>query len=63
MNTFDSKYMALKEEKLLKILSKEKKVSEVARELEVSRQSVHKWLLRYKRFGITGLLPRREWQD
>ena len=48
--------MELKENKLKEIISKEKTVTKVAEELEVSRQSVHKWLQRYKRFGLTGLI-------
>lgn len=55
MNSFDSKYMELKEHKLIELLNKEKTVVQVAKELQVSRQSVHKWLLRYKRFGVEGL--------
>ena len=55
MNSFDANYMNLKENKLKSIINKEKTVVEVAKELEVSRQSIHKWLSRYKRFGIEGL--------
>jgi transposase InsO family protein len=55
MNSFDANYMNLKENKLKSIINKEKTVVEVAKELEVSRQSVHKWLSRYKRFGVEGL--------
>ena len=55
MNSFDANYMNLKENKLKSIINKEKSVVEVAKELEVSRQSIHKWLARYKRFGIGGL--------
>ncbi len=47
--------MNLKENKLKSIINKEKTVVEVAKELEVSRQSIHTWLSRYKRFGIEGL--------
>lgn len=32
---------------------------DVAEELAVSRQSVHKWLCRYKRFGIEGLIAKK----
>lgn len=56
MNSYDSQYMALKETKLQDIINKAKTVTVVAEELEVSRQTVHKWLSRYKRFGIDGLL-------
>ena len=60
MNTFDSKYMLLKEQKLKQIINKEKTVVMVAEELHVSRQSVHKWLCRYKRFGIEGLITKKK---
>ena len=56
MNTFDSRYMILKEQKLQEILEKQKKVIEVAQELNVSRKTVHQWLNRYKRYGIDGLV-------
>jgi transposase InsO family protein len=56
MNSFDANYMNLKENKLKSIINKERMVVEVAKELEVSRQSIHKWLRRYKRFGIEGLI-------
>lgn len=54
MNSYDSQYMALKEKKLKEIINKEKTVIAVAGELHISRQSVHKWLCRYKRYGIEG---------
>lgn len=60
MNTFDPQYMQLKETKLKQIINKETTVVAVARELSVSRQSVHKWLSRYKRFGIDGLLTKKK---
>ncbi len=60
MNTYDSQYMQLKENKLKQIINKEKTVVVVAKELAVSRQSVHKWLSRYKRFGIDGLIIRKK---
>ncbi len=47
--------MLLQEEKLKSIIRKQSKVTDVAEELNVSRQTIHKWLLRYKRFGIDGL--------
>jgi len=59
MNTFDSKYMILKEQKLKEIINKEKKVTEVAKELNVSRKTIHQWLSRYKRFGIDGLMKKQ----
>ena len=60
MNKFDSKYMLLKENKLKQIINKKKTVVAVSKELQVSRQSIHKWLCRYKRFGIDGLVARRK---
>ena len=48
--------MKLKETKLQEIISKTKTVTAVALDLAVSRQTIHKWLSRYKRFGIDGLL-------
>ncbi len=52
--------MALKEKKLKQIINKEKTVVLVAKELHLSRQSVHKWLCRYKRFGIEGLITQKK---
>lgn len=60
MNSFDSRYMALKEQKLKQIINKEKTATSVAKELAVSRQSVHKWLCRYRRFGIEGLATQKK---
>ena len=59
MNSYDSRYMSLKEEKLKEIINKRKTVIGVASDLNVSRQTVHKWLSRYKRFGIEGLIERK----
>ena len=52
--------MLLKENKLKQIINKKKTVVAVSKELQVSRQSIHKWLCRYKRFGIDGLVARRK---
>ena len=60
MNSYDSQYMLLKENNLKAIINKEKTVVLVAQELQVSRQSIHKWLNRYKRFGIDGLIERKK---
>jgi len=60
MNSFDSKYMLLKEEKLKQIINKEKTVVSVSQELSVTRQSIHKWLVRYKRYGIDGLITKKK---
>ena len=59
MNTFDNRYMALQIEKLEMIMKKQQSVSSVALELNVSRQTIHTWLNRYKRFGIDGLLRKK----
>jgi transposase InsO family protein len=52
--------MLLKETKLKQIINKEKTVTSVAQELSVSRQSIHKWLNRYNRFGIDGLIQKKK---
>lgn len=51
--------MSLKEEKLKEIINKRKTVVGVANDLNVSRQTIHKWLSRYKRFGLDGLIERK----
>lgn len=56
MNKYDNRYLMLQEEKLTQIIEKQKKVTAVAEEFHVSRQTVHKWLNRYKRFGVSGLM-------
>ena len=52
--------MLLQEERLRDIICKRKTVTLVAEELSVSRQTIHKWLSRYKRFGKDGLIVRRK---
>jgi len=59
MNPYDNRYLMLQEEKLTQIIKKEKKVTEVALEFNVSRQTVHKWMNRYKRFGVSGLIKQK----
>ena len=59
MNKYDPRYLMLQEEKLKQIIAKEKKVTSVAEEFNVSRQTIHKWLNRYRRFGIDGLFERK----
>ena len=59
MNTFDPRYMQLQVSKLENIIKKRQAVVSVAREMSVSRQTVHKWLLRYKRFGVDGIIRNR----
>lgn len=56
MNRYAVEYLQLREKKLQEIINKSKTIVEVAKELSVSRQIVHIWLIRYKRFGIDGLL-------
>ena len=56
MNVYDPRYMELQEIKIGQIIRKEKKVTEAANELGVTRQTMHKWLARYKRFGLAGLV-------
>lgn len=51
--------MALQIKKLKMIMKKQQSVSSVALELNVSRQTIHTWLNRYKRFGIDGLLRKK----
>jgi transposase InsO family protein len=48
--------MNLKETKLKAIILKQATVVSVAQDLNVSRQTIHKWLSRYKRFGRSGLI-------
>lgn len=60
MNSFDARYMELRITKLEAILNKEKTAVEVSEELAVTRQTVHRWLCRYKRFGRDGLITRRK---
>jgi transposase InsO family protein len=59
MNKYDNRYLMLQEEKLTQIIKKQSKVTEIAQELEVSRQTIHKWLNRYKRFGVDGLMKQK----
>lgn len=60
MNSYDPRYMLLQEEKLKSILSKQATVIAVAKDMSVSRQTIHKWLARYQRFGTDGLIVRRK---
>ena len=55
MNQFDPKYMQLLVFKLESIIKKKQTVVSVAQELNVSRQTIHKHLARYKRFGEDGI--------
>ena len=60
MNSYDSRYMLLQQEKLQSIIDKRATATAVAKEINVSRQTIHKWLSRYKRFGIDGLIVQRK---
>lgn len=55
MNRFDPKYMQLLVNKLENIISKKQTVVSVASEMNVSRQTIHKHLLRYRRYGEDGI--------
>ena len=55
MNQFDPRYMQLLVSKLENINSNKQSVVSVAKELSVSRQTIHKHLLRYRRFGEDGI--------
>lgn len=59
MNSYDNRYLMLQEEKLTQIIKKHEKITEVALEFNVSRQTIHKWLNRYRRFGICGLMKQK----
>lgn len=54
-------YMELKEKMLLEILSKKRKLGDVADILSVSRQSVSKWLAQYKYAWVSGITPKKSW--
>ena len=60
MNRYTIGYLELRERKIQEIINKQKTVTKVAEELCVSRQIIHKWLIRYKRFGIDGLIHKRK---
>ena len=55
MNQFDSRYMQLLVSKLNNIINKKQTVVSIANELHVSRQTIHKHLIRYRRFGEDGI--------
>lgn len=55
MNQFDPRYMQLLVSKLDNIISRRQNVISVASELNVSRQTIHKHLCRYKKFGEDGI--------
>jgi transposase InsO family protein len=52
--------MILHREKLLKdVVNKERKVTEVAKILDVERETVSRWLAKYKFDGLDGICPKR----
>jgi transposase InsO family protein len=51
--------MQLVDEKLNAIINKTATVTDVARELSVTRQTIYTWKARYARFGIDGLVKQR----
>ena len=55
MNQFDPRYMQLLISKLKNIVNHNQTVVSVAREMSLSRQTIHRHLARYKRFGEDGL--------
>ena len=56
MNHFNPRYMQLLTSKLENIIKKEQSVVSVAREMLLSRQTIHKHLVRYRRFGEDGII-------
>ena len=63
MNKNSKAYIMLKRRNLESIIKKEKKVKQVGEEMGVSRQTVSKWLARYRRFGEESLwkIPRKKY--
>ena len=57
MNTYSKAYLMLKKQKIEQILGKEKKLQDAAKEMNVSRQTMSKWVHRYRRFGENSLEP------
>lgn len=55
MNNYDPRYMQLLIFKLKNVVKKKQTIVSVAREMFVSRQTIHKHLIRYKRFGEDGV--------
>lgn len=55
MNYFDPRYMQLLVSKLDKIIKEEQTVISAAQQMSVSRQTIHKYLARYRRFGEDGI--------
>lgn len=56
-----SAYMELKQKMLDEILSKKRKIGDVADILWVSRQSVSKWLAQYRLLWVEWITPKKSW--
>lgn len=54
-------YMELKQKMLDEVLSKKRKIGDVADIMGVSRQSVSKWLAQYQYAWISGIIPKKPW--
>lgn len=54
-------YMELKQKMLDEILSKKRKIGDVADILWVSRQSVSKWLAQYRLLWMEWIIPKKSW--
>tara|TARA_B100001964_G_C14153134_1_gene563027 strand:- start:51 stop:1049 length:999 start_codon:yes stop_codon:yes gene_type:complete len=52
-------YLKMKQTLLDDIIAKKRKIKEVAEILNISRQSVSKWLAQYKVEGMAGLIPKK----
>ena len=52
--------MQLVEQKLTDIINNELSVTDAAKELAVTRQTIYTWKIRYERFGIDGLVKERK---
>jgi transposase InsO family protein len=59
MNLGKISYLELQEKKLKEVINKTKTATKAAEEIGVTRKSIHKWLIRYKRFGIDGLMRQK----
>jgi transposase InsO family protein len=57
MNKYSTSYFLLQMRNLDDIIAGRKGVTQTSLEMRVSRQTVHKWLARYKRFGGEGVIP------
>lgn len=55
MNYYDPRYMQLLVSKLESIIKKKQTIISVAQEMNVSRQTIHKYLIRFRRFGGDGI--------